>query len=307
MLKNSGIQRTLESMISSSPSWVPRAQEKLIDTLTGQSGQRSGSGLESYTTELHAVRLRRHAQKGDRIVFIDTPGFDNTHRSDLEILQTISKWLTDTYKNGVKLAGIVYTHRISDNRMAGTPYRNLRMFGELYGDKAARNVILVTTMWDRVQRHLGEKRESELKSKYWKVLLDRGSDCYRFDNTQASAWAVIDKILESDDTETLLLQEELVELRKRLQETQAGITLYDTLQKALLEQKETIRQLAEQATLQNNPKLAKELEDEYKRIQITFDKTFQELNQLKIPLSRRIVLLLFGKKSKAHSLKIVGE
>ena len=66
---------------------------KFIDTLTGQSGKRSGTGLESCTTEVHAVRLSNYREYGNRLVLVDTPSFDDTHKSDLEILQLISDWL----------------------------------------------------------------------------------------------------------------------------------------------------------------------------------------------------------------------
>ena len=66
---------------------------KIIDTLAGQIGRRSGSRLESCTTEVRAVRLFNHPAHGDRLVLVDTPGFDDTNKSDLEILQMVSDWL----------------------------------------------------------------------------------------------------------------------------------------------------------------------------------------------------------------------
>ena len=66
---------------------------KIIDTLVNQPGKRSGSRLESCTTDVHAIRLFNHPVHGDRLVFVDTPGFDNTITSDLEILQMIANWL----------------------------------------------------------------------------------------------------------------------------------------------------------------------------------------------------------------------
>jgi predicted GTPase len=66
---------------------------KIIDTLTNQPGRRSGSRLESCTTEVRAVRLFNHPVYDDRLVFVDTPGFDDTNKSDLEILQMVSNWL----------------------------------------------------------------------------------------------------------------------------------------------------------------------------------------------------------------------
>ena len=66
---------------------------KIIDTLANQPGRRAGSRLASCTTEVRAVRLYNHPVYGDRLVLVDTPGFDNTNKSDLEILQIVSNWL----------------------------------------------------------------------------------------------------------------------------------------------------------------------------------------------------------------------
>ena len=57
-------------------------------------------------------------------------------------------------------------HRISDNRMAGTPLKNLKMFAQLCGSVAAERVVLTTTMWGKLSSPgIGEKREKEMKEK----------------------------------------------------------------------------------------------------------------------------------------------
>jgi predicted GTPase len=66
---------------------------KIIDTLTGQPGRRSGSRLEPCTSDVSAVRLLNHPVHDDRLVLVDTPGFDDTNKSDLDVLQIVSNWL----------------------------------------------------------------------------------------------------------------------------------------------------------------------------------------------------------------------
>ena len=211
------------------------------------------------------------------------------------------------YEKGIKLAGVIYLHRITDNRMSGTPHRNLRMFGELCGDQAVKKVVLVTTMWDRKnatdQQQTHKQRENELFERYWKTMIDHGASTARFLNTAESAWKIIDPILKRHETEVLLLQEELVDLKRALNETQAGKTLYSDLQRLLAEQRDTVHSLAEQAREQSNPQLAHKLEAELKRIQKDFDKTFNEMKRLKIPFGKRL-LLLFGKKSRGVRIPI---
>ena len=196
----------------------------------------------------------------------------------------------------------MYLQRITDNRMAGTPHRNLRMFGELCGDQAVKKVVLVTTMWDNVEQDKGERREKELFANYWKAMTNLGASTARFYNSVDSAWSIVDIVLKQHEAEVLLLQEEIVNLKLALNETQAGKTLYSDLQKLLAEQRDTTRSLAEQARDESNPQLAHQLEAELKRIQKDFDKTFDKLKGLKVPFGKRLILLFFGKKSRGVRL-----
>ena len=68
---------------------------KLIDALTPtpQHRKRASERLASFTRDIHAVRVLHHVEFGDRLVLVDTPGFDDTDRSDMEILTLIGDWL----------------------------------------------------------------------------------------------------------------------------------------------------------------------------------------------------------------------
>ena len=202
-----------------------------------------------------------------------------------------------SYKHNIHLAGIIYLHRISDNRMAGSPLKNLRMFGKLCGDDALTNVILATTMWDRVDRSTCVRREEELKKDFWNRMLALGSPAVRFQGTFESAWQIIDIIAKKKRVDILLLQEELVNLKRQLSETQAGMVLYNELQKLLAEHKETLRKLRDEAALSNDKQLKEELDAAYEAIQRKLESTFDQISSLKVPLGRRVALL-FGKKSR---------
>jgi len=71
--------------------------KKIIDTLTGEQGQRAGESFTSVTRDLEASRILDHDKYGSRIVLLDTPGFDDTERTDEEILRLIGEWLQTTY------------------------------------------------------------------------------------------------------------------------------------------------------------------------------------------------------------------
>ena len=77
------------------PFFVFSPSLKIIDTLTNQPGRRAGAHLESCTTEVRAVRLFNHPIHGDSLVLVDTPGFDDTNKSDMQILEMISNWLQE--------------------------------------------------------------------------------------------------------------------------------------------------------------------------------------------------------------------
>ena len=51
-----------------------------------------GRDLESCTHQLRAVRCLDKNQNR-QIVFVDTPGFDDTNISDFDILRAIEDWL----------------------------------------------------------------------------------------------------------------------------------------------------------------------------------------------------------------------
>lgn len=110
-----------------------------------------------------------------RVFLVDTPGFDDSTRSDAEVLKETSAWLTRSYAENIRLSGIIYLHRITQPRMQGSAKSNIQLFWQLCGDNALRNVVLATTWWDVVEEGLGSKREQELKDKkeFWGFMLSK--------------------------------------------------------------------------------------------------------------------------------------
>ena len=212
------------------------------------------------------------------------------------------------YRGEIKLSLIIYMHRISDNRMSGSVSRNFDLFNRLCGDRAIEHVRLVTSMWDVKADETGadrkESRELELKENFWQPLIDAGARYERFKNTKKSAWDII-RDATAGESEAVLLQEELVDAERRLGETAAGKAIYSQFQKLLLEQKETLKQLADQAKLQQDPKLMKSLEDECRKIEARLEKIRKEMEELKIPFLRRVFLRLFPKKTRSVSVFVL--
>jgi hypothetical protein len=121
-------------------------------------------------------------------------------------------------------------HRISDNRIGGISQRNFRMFKEMCGIEAAKNVAIVTSMWDEVDKGRGEAREKELKSQFFKPILDQGAQLFRNDNTQQSALRIVAHFIENQPV-PLRIQQEIVGEHKYLDKTGAGVELLKELDK----------------------------------------------------------------------------
>ena len=54
-------------------------------------------GLPSGTNEVSNFRLSIPEIAFGDLVLVDTPGFDNTHKSDVDILKMVADWLKSTY------------------------------------------------------------------------------------------------------------------------------------------------------------------------------------------------------------------
>ncbi|KAI0071420.1 hypothetical protein K474DRAFT_1669018 [Panus rudis PR-1116 ss-1] len=206
---------------------------------------RVGIGLESCTDTIQ--KTAPFELNGKKIVLIDTPGFDDTTKSDAEVLDIICDYLSSDYQNGHKLTGIIYLHRITDNRMAGSAMRNFRFFQDLCGDGALANCAIVTNMWNSISKELAEARETELKSKpqFFRPALEKGAKLFRHDNTTQSAHTIISSLL-SKPPVVLALQRELVDERKRIFETVAGATLLGEMAEQERKHQEELQKLQEE-------------------------------------------------------------
>ncbi|KAI6115143.1 hypothetical protein EDD16DRAFT_1472930 [Pisolithus croceorrhizus] len=164
-----------------------------IDCAVGRLDMSVGHDLLSYAKGMRPVRYP-YFDGIRNIVLVDTPGFDDTLMTDAQVLRQIANWLNATYKNHMKLTGVLYLHRISENRVPGTPLRNYNMFKELCGKENFKNVVPVTTMWDKVTEEVGSLREKELHADFWRSMISLGSSVHRFEGTMDSAWKIINSL-----------------------------------------------------------------------------------------------------------------
>ncbi|RYP84091.1 hypothetical protein DL770_005263 [Monosporascus sp. CRB-9-2] len=200
------------------------------------------------------------------IYLVDTPGFDDTERSDTDVLKEIATWLTRTYANNIQLSGIIYLHRITDPRIQGSARKNLFMFKKLCGTEVLQNVLLVSTMWENVEESDGIRRESELTNtpEFWGVMVQNGA-------------------------EVMSIQKEMVHENKRLDETEAGMELEtefrkerEKFKKDLAEAQEMMKQALEARDQESEDILRKYQDDTSTKIQMLI----QEREKLKITMEQ---------------------
>ncbi|KAI6010108.1 hypothetical protein EDC04DRAFT_2581171, partial [Pisolithus marmoratus] len=163
-----------------------------VNKATGSQEEPGADKLEPCTQGIR--ELTANSPDGKRYVFFDTPGFDDPRPSEDDVLRMIADWLEKKYGRDVKLTGIIYTHRINDNRMSGSVCENRCLFARLCGDHFAQRVRLVTTMWDNENPKNTETyktRASRLEGDIWKPLISEGARHEKFFNTPESAWDIV--------------------------------------------------------------------------------------------------------------------
>ncbi|KLO99847.1 uncharacterized protein FFB20_14350 [Fusarium fujikuroi] len=243
------------------------------------------------------------------IYLLDTPGFDDTNRSDTEVLKEIALCLAKTYEDNVKLSGILYLHRITDRRMGGSAQKNLMMFRKLCGKDSLKNVILVTTMWEAENAAMGEKREQELIATdgFWGALVEEGAQVNRHNNTLSSAMSLL-KTAAKNNRVTISIQKEMVSEHKDLNETEAGIGLNSDI---LLAEQRVIKEMSEALEMERQARKDQDEKsaEEQRQYRETMKKKIEYLNQerkdLKVSLEemkeqRRRFKVLEGKYKESQ-------
>ena len=203
-------------------------------------------------------------------------------------------------KKGIKLHGVVCLHRISDNRLT-EPFKSLCIFRELCGDSALTQIVLVSTMWSELALEDGISREKELEELYWKPLIERGSKLDRLSNNDPeNAWRIIEQLIQRNDSRAIAqLQDELLNLGSRLQDTHGGKILQNLLQQALAEQKRCLKEIMSQNQRPMDPGVFKKLAREYARCEDQTRKAFEEVRRSKFDLGAQISVVFCGKPNRA--------
>lgn len=199
------------------------------------------------TAETSNIETYEAYINGQKFYFIDPLGFDDTYRTDIDVLRMLADWLNQTYQANVRLGGVIYLHRIGDNRMAGSAMKNLRMFSKLCGDDALSLVVLVTTMWDLVSDDDAVHREEQLTNggTFWAEMIDKGSVVFQQDSGEQSARRIVLHILSLAARQRLASPKIRTEMTsgKALYQTSAGLEVEAEKEKLRAKHEAEMRQL----------------------------------------------------------------
>lgn len=226
-------------------------------------------------------------EDGTKIHLVDTPGFDDTYRSDSDILREVALWLNKAHVSNLKLAGIIFLHRIPDIRVGGSGIRNINMFQKLCGDESLASVVLATTMWDMTTERAGNEREAELKKQplLWKRMIDRGSVVLRQDSEKTSALKIIQYLIDRKKPVTLDIQREMVDKKLDLLHTGAGGELASAVEKLIQQYERKLKELEKDlkdAWTKRDQERREILEDAKKEHQANLLRNQEEVAKLKI-------------------------
>ncbi|KDQ53046.1 hypothetical protein JAAARDRAFT_39759 [Jaapia argillacea MUCL 33604] len=269
-------------------------KSSFIKSITNDEEIVVGHSLQSQTAKIH--RSRYFVPNSSAcITFIDTPGFDDSRgaaggMTDADVLRKIATFLKAEYDQNQKLAGIIYMHRIIDPRMGNSSQRNLRMFKKLCGAESMKNVVIITTMWDKLESpQEGEQRELELKTKegFFKTLIDQGAQLVRLGRGVAGpkfppADQIVSDIITHSQPEFTRIQTEMAK-GAELEDTSAGAELDGEIRKLKQQHEFEMKQLREEmmeAMRDRDMRAVRELEEERRRNEMVVQRLDEELRQL---------------------------
>ena len=191
---------------------------------SGQDDLVIGHGLDPCTKDPLEVRF---PLDGHNIVLIDTPGFDDDERTDIDILTHIARWLSHRglLSRDQPLDGLILLHPVTRNGVSGMERRRTQLLETILGKDAYKRVTIATTMWGSVKPEHATSLEAEYSGApdrrrgrlgekgIWHNFRREGASVVRHKNDRESAHDIIRSIIKRSEAEgrlpETLLQKEM--------------------------------------------------------------------------------------------------
>lgn len=170
-----------------------------------------------------------------RVHLVDTPGFNDLQRTNIQILQELVFWLSQSNEKGFFLDGILYLHNILAPRFEGSIRQSFEIMKEIVGENNYSCVYLAATFWDEALNrgipyfHEASDRHDQLEDHFWRPLIDGGAQmCLPPDDETSEligyGWAkgMIEYFVRKRTKHQLLIQTELSAPYTRISDTSAG-------------------------------------------------------------------------------------
>ncbi|CAH0040114.1 unnamed protein product [Clonostachys rhizophaga] len=228
-----------------------------ISQCTGKNAK-IGHSLQSCTRSIEVFDFH---WMGRHIFLIDTPGFNDSNRSDAEILEALASGLSASYANKVRIHGIIILHPISDTRMSGSSLRSIDMIKAVCGFARYDNLAIVTTMWPRLPRHNAERDKLESRynqlltnDRFFGGLLRQGAEVFKY-GADSSDMPTAKNIVTHLVCQALMhpitvlqIQHEIVDQHKPLSETAAGLVIGTDIFQRMADEEELVASLSTTTT-----------------------------------------------------------
>ena len=184
------------------------------------------------------------------------------------------------------------------------------MLKELCGENTLKNVVLVTNMWAMVAPKKGAAREKELRNGYFKAAIDKGAQLRRHNGSPESAREILRNILRNQPI-VLKIQRELIDERKNIGQTGAGVELNRDIIDVIERYQRNIKELEEsrqKAVREKDEELRREFAEEKQRAQQEMEKLKRERIQIqfKLAAAQREMEERIKKIQEAYEARIRG-
>jgi len=195
---------------------VTGAGKSTFVSVASNQAVRVGHGADPCTQDPEAVCFKLG---DDEVVLIDTPGFDDSMRSDVEILADIAKWLDEKgYTKTRPVDGLILLHPATHTVVSGNERKRTRLLEKILGAGAYNRIVIATTMWENLgPEYSTGGLEDGRKNGLWKRFDDSGAIVTRHYNTQQSAHRIIKLIISrSSRDRASIVQNDKTPLRDEL-------------------------------------------------------------------------------------------